>query len=210
MNFPRTALLKNIGLLAVTAAALSACTTARTGPVEVTRFHQPATAARLGQSTIFIETAAGVEMGALELAPYKEAVARELVKMGYRETSREQAAQFAQVSVDRFVSEPQARQGPVSVGVGGSTGGYRSGVGLGIGINLGGNKSAQEVSTQLAVSIRNAASGDALWEGRANFSVLDGSPLADGRANAAAMADALFREFPGNSGETVSVKVNPK
>ncbi len=196
--------------MAVTAVALSACTTARTGPVEVTRFHQPATVTQLGQATIFIETADGVEMGALELAPYKEAVARELVKMGYRETSREQAAQIAQVSLERFVSEPAPKQSPVSVGVGGSTGGYRSGVGLGIGINLGGNKSSQEVGTQLAVRIRNAASGDALWEGRANFSVSTASPLADGQANAAAIADAMFREFPGNSGETVAVKVSPK
>lgn len=204
MKFPR------IVLLAVTTAALSACTTARTGPVEVTRFHQPATAAKLGQTTIFIETASDVDMGMLELAPYKEAIARELTQLGYRETSRDQAAQIAQVSLERFVSEPQPKESPVSVGVGGSTGGYRSGVGLGIGINLGGNKSAQEVGTQLAVSIREAASGDALWEGRANFSVSTESPLADSEANASAIADALFREFPGNSGETVEVEVSTK
>ena len=204
MNFSR------IALLAVTTAALSACTTVSPGPVEVTRFHQPATVAQLGQATIFVETASDVDMGALELAPYKDAVARELTQMGYRETARGQAAQIAQVSLERFVSEPRPKEGPVSVGVGGSTGGYRSGVGLGIGFNLGGNKSAQEVGTRLAVRIRDAASGDALWEGRASISVDAGSPLADGPANAATMAGALFREFPGNSGETVAVKVAPK
>lgn len=199
-----------IALLAATAALLSACTTMPAGPVEVTRFHQQAAAAKLGQTTIFVETASDADLGALELAPYKQAVARELAKMGYRETSRDQAAQVAQVSIERFVSEPPPKQNPVSVGVGGSTGSYGSGVGLGIGINLGGKKSAQQVGTQMSVRIRDAASGEALWEGRANFSVGTDSPLAGGEANADTMADALFREFPGNSGETVEVKVSPK
>lgn len=199
-----------IALLAVTTALLSACTTVPVSPVEVTRFHQPATVGQLGQSSIFVETASDVYLGALEVAPYKEAVARELAAMGYRETSRDRAAQIAEVSLERFVSEPQPKEGPVSVGVGGSTGSYGSGVGLGIGINLGGNKPAQQVATQLSVRIRDAASGNALWEGRANFSVGTRSPLADSQANAAAIANALFREFPGNSGETVEVKVSPK
>ncbi len=199
-----------IAFLAVTAAALSACTTVPASPVEVTRFHQPATVGQLGQTTIFIETASDVDLGALEMAPYKEAVARELTKMGYRETSRDSAAQIAQLSLDRLISEPPPKESPVSVGVGGGTGSYGSGVGLGIGINLGGKKSAQQIATQMAVRIRNAASGDALWEGRANFSVGTNSPLAEGQANAATIAAALFREFPGNSGETTEVKVNPK
>lgn len=199
-----------IALLAVTAAALSACTTVPASPVEVTRFHQPATVGQLGQTTIFIETASDVDLGALELAPYKQAVVRELAKMGYHETSRDSAAQIAQLSLDRFIAEPPPKESPVSVGVGGSTGSYGSGVGLGIGINLGGKKSAQQIATHMSVRIRNAASGDALWEGRANFSVGTNSPLAEGPANAATIAAALFREFPGNSGETTEVKVNPK
>ncbi len=202
--------ISRIALLAVTAAALSACTTVATSPVEVTRFHQPDTVGQLGQTTIFIETASDVDLGALELAPYKQAVARELAKVGYRETSRDSAAQIAQLSLDRFISEAPPKESPVSVGVGGSTGSYGSGVGLGIGINLGGKKSAQQIATQMSVRIRNAASGDALWEGRANFSVGSNSPQAEGEANAATIAAALFREFPGNSGETTEVKVNPK
>lgn len=199
-----------IALLAVTSAALTACTTVSTSPVEVTRFHQPATVGQLGQTSIFIETADDVDLGSLELAPYKEAVARALVKMGYRETARDQAAQIAQVSLDRFISEPPPKKNPVSVGVGGSTGSYGSGVGLGIGINLGGKKSAQMVGTQMSVRIRDAASGNALWEGRANFSAGTDSPLAAAQANAATLADALFRDFPGNSGETVEIKVRAK
>ena len=204
MKFPR------IAMLAATSAALTACTTVPISPVEVTRFHQPAALGQLGRTTIFIETADDVELGALELAPYKEAVARELAALGYRESSRDQAAQIAQVSLERFVTEAAAKESPVSVGVGGSTGSYGSGVGLGVGINLGGGKSTQLTGTQMSVRIRDAVSGDALWEGRANFSVGTNSPLAEGPANAATISAALFREFPGNSGETTEVKVNPK
>ncbi len=201
-------------LLALGAAALSACATTPVGPVEVTRFHQSARAAQLGQTTIFIEDAPGQDTGSLELAPYKAAVARELAKLGYREVARRDAAQIAQVSLEREVSEPAPKRSPVSVGagIGGGTGGYRSGggVGLGIGINLGGNKPSQLVATQLAVSIREVASTAVLWEGRAGFSVGIDSPLAIREANASTMAGALFREFPGNNGETIEVKVKTK
>ncbi len=192
-------------LAALGAVSLAGCATAPAGPVEVTRFHQPETVAKLGGTTIFIDNAPGLEVGSLELAPYKTAIAQELTRLGYRETPREQAAQIAQVSLERFVAEAAPRRSPVSIGVGGSTGGYRSGVGLGIGINLGGNKSREETGTALAVSIREAASGMALWEGRANFSVSTDSPLAASAANASVIADALFREFPGNNGETIEI-----
>ena len=202
MNF------RHIGTFALAALgglSVAGCTTGAAGPVEVTRFHQPETLARLGNSTIFIDSAPGLEMSSLELSPYKAAVAKELVRLGYREVPRAEAAQIAQVDLERFTRDAGPQRSPVSVGVGGSTGGYRSGVGLGIGINLGGNKSREETGTALAVSIRDSATGDALWEGRANFSVSAASPLAATAANASIIADALFREFPGNNGETIEI-----
>ena len=70
-------------------AALSACATpAVTGPVEVTRFVEPSRTAQLGQGTVFVETAPGLEGDSLALAPYKDAVARELAALGYREAPR--------------------------------------------------------------------------------------------------------------------------
>lgn len=196
--------------LALGTAALAACTPP-TGPVEVTRFHEPATLVQLGNGTIFVESAPG-EAGAfgndsLELAPYKAAVARELAQLGYREADRGRADQVAEVRLERYVVGRGGRRSPVSVGVGGSTGSYGSGVGLGVGINLGGG-SGEEVVTELGVTIRDRNTGAPLWEGRANFGVDTNSSLADARANADAVADALFREFPGNSGQTVAVEVN--
>lgn len=183
--------------------ALAACTTPQ-GPIEVTRFVGPEGAARLGQGTVFVESAPGSPDG-LEAAPYKAAVAAELTRLGYRESARADASQIAQVRVDRFTETAEGRRSPVSVGVGGSTGTYGSGVGVGLGINLGGGP-RPTIGTQLAVTLRDARGGMNLWEGRADIRTTDRSPLADRTANAQALAAALFRDFPGRSGETVQVE----
>ncbi len=186
--------------------ALGACATPQ-GPIEVTRFVDPAGSARLGQGTVFVESAPGA-LGGLEAAPYNAAVAAELVRLGYRETTRAGAGQIAQVRVERFVDTPGERRNPVSVGVGGSTGTYGSGVGLGLGINLGGGP-RPTTGIQLSVILRDVRAGAGtpnLWEGRAEILTTDKSPLAERTRNAQALASALFRDFPGRSGETVQVK----
>lgn len=182
--------------------ALAACATPQ-GPIEVTRFVGP-DAARLGQGTVFVESAPGSVDG-LEAAPYKAAVAAELTRLGYRESNRADASQIAQVRIDRFTETVEGRRSPVSVGVGGSTGTYGSGVGVGVGINLGGGP-RPTTGTQLGVTLRDARGGVNLWEGRADIATTDRSPLADRTRNAQALAAALFRDFPGRSGETVQVK----
>ena len=188
-------------------ATLSACATVpRAGPAEVTRFIAPASAAQLGKGTIFIETAPGLGSEGMELASYKAAVARELTAQGYRETSRAEADQVAQVSLDRVVNEPlTSRRGPVSVGVGGSTGSYGSGVGVGVGINLGGSGPKDVVTTRLGVMIRDKDAGTSLWEGRAGFSADTRNSLAQPGRSADALAQALFAGFPGRDGETIEV-----
>ena len=195
--------------IAIPLLALAACTTPQ-GPIEVTRFVDPAGSARLGQGTVFVESAPG-SIDGLEAAPYKAAVAAELTRLGYRESARADASQIAQVRVERFVETAEGRRSPVSVGVGGSTGSYGSGVGLGVGINLGGGPRPTS-ATQLGVTLRDARAGTGsgvnLWEGRADIRTTDRSPLADRTANAQALAAALFRDFPGRNGETVEVKVS--
>lgn len=188
--------------------ALSGCATVpQASPVEVTRFHAPEMRARLGQGTVFVESAPGQDGASLALAPYKAAVARELVRLGYRETSRDLADQVAQVRLEQFVAGDDSRgRSPVSVGVGGSTGSYGSGLGLGIGFNLGGNRNREQQVTNLGLMIRDKASGATYWEGRAQFAVSPDAPLADREANARAVASALLSEFPGANGETVKVK----
>ena len=201
----RLKLQPSLAMLALPLLALAACATPP-GDVQVTRFVGASAPDRLGTGTIFVESSPGSDAEAIELAPYKAAVARRLTALGYRETARDSANQVAQVRVERGVIGASGRRGPVNVGVGGSTGSYGSGVGVGVGINLGGGRT-EEVSTRLEVMIRDRASGESLWEGRALFDVASSSILADSAQNASVMADALFRSFPGNSGETVLVPV---
>jgi Domain of unknown function (DUF4136) len=189
---------------ALTALALSACV-APVGPVEVTRFHAPGPSP-LGAGPIAVEAAPGADGSSLEFSSYASAVARELVRLGYTERPPgAPSAQVALVRVERQTYRPDRRRGPVSVGVGGSTGSYGSGVGLGIGIDLSGPP-PEQVETLLAVTIKDRASGQALWEGRASFTVKASSPLAGTHLGAAKLAEALFRGFPGRSGETIEVR----
>lgn len=184
-------------------AALSGCV-APVGPVEVTRFHAPDTA-RLGHGVIAIEPAPGMVGDSLEWRSYAAAVGRQLTLLGYSEQLAGQGDQVALVRLRRQTYSPQRRRGPVSVGVGGATGSYGSGVGLGVGIDLSGPP-PDVVETELAVTIRDRASGQPLWEGRATFAVSAKSPLADSQLGAAKVAEALFKDFPGRSGETIEVR----
>jgi hypothetical protein len=189
----------------ILALALAACQTP-VGPVEVTRFHDAAALAQAGRGTIAVMAAPGFsDTQSLEQASYQTAVTRELQRVGYSPGAAGTARQVAEVRVERYTLRPDRGRGPVSVGVGGSTGSYGSGVGLGIGLDLSGGPKEQ-VTTQLAVSIRDAASKAVVWEGRASFTVAASSPLAQTQLGAAKMAAALFKDFPGNNGETIEVE----
>jgi len=200
----------SLGFAVMGALSLAACaTTPYTGPVEVTRFVAPTAGPQIGRGTVFVESAPGTDGDSLALAPYKAAVAQELARLGYREAARDAAQHVAQVRLERYaVGADGGRRGPVSVGVGGSTGSYGSGVGLGVGINLGGGQSRERLVTELGVMLRDKTSGATYWEGRAQFAVSPDSRFADSSTSATAIGEALFREFPGNNGETVAVRVN--
>ncbi|MEO6717242.1 MAG: DUF4136 domain-containing protein [Novosphingobium sp.] len=195
-------------LLAVFAAlgamATNGCV-APVGPVEVTRFHVPELAA-IGRGAIAIEPAAGQDGSSLEFSSYAGAVSRQLGLLGYSPTSRAgPSPQLAVVRIERHSWRPDRARGPVSVGVGGGTGSYGSGVGVGIGFDLSGPP-PEQVETQLSVTIKDRASGKALWEGKAYFAVRASSPLATTQLGAAKLAEALFKGFPGSSGETIRVQ----
>jgi hypothetical protein len=197
-------LLPAIALSAVLTGGLAGCATP-VGPVEVTRFHLPDTAV-LGRGPIRVEPAPGQDGGSIEFRTYAAAVSQELKRIGYSDAlpGAAQGSQVAVLSVDRQTFSPGQRRSPVSVGLGGGTGSYGSGLGLGLGINLSGRPKDQ-VETRMSVMIRDRANGQSLWEGRAQFAVRADAPLAQTSLGAAKMAQALFKSFPGNSGETIVV-----
>ncbi|MDD3799636.1 MAG: DUF4136 domain-containing protein [Novosphingobium sp.] len=195
--------LKSLAAIALATIPLAGCV-APVGPVQVTRFHEPAADAVLARGTIAVEPAPGANADSLELRSYQMAVARQLAALGYREAASGSGGQVALVRVASTAFRPGRDGSPVSVGVGGGTSSWGSGVGVGVGVDLSGPP-AEQVTTELWVQIRDRASGKALWEGRARFTVRTSSPLAGTQLGAPKLAEALFHDFPGNSGETVNV-----
>ena len=195
--FPRLAL---ISALAV---ALAACTTTYTGPIEVTRFADGARDA-IVPGPIALEFPEEMSNQRARFA-FEQAVAEEL---GY-EIAMEAGpdTQIATIRTNRSPLSQGSERGPVSVGVGGSTGSYGSGLGVGIGINLGGGDSGPRVMSDLSVRITDTQ-GRVRWEGRAQQPVSLKSPYADVDASARTLAAALFQDFPGGNGETVTIEVD--
>ena len=192
--------------ITLSAALLLGGCVAPVGPVSVTRFHLPEAAA-LGHGVIRVAPAAGIDPAGLEIRSYDAAVAGELARLGYsvapEGAAPDPAAQLAEVRVTRE-QDGGSRPNPVRLGFNGATGSYGSGVGMGISIPLG-RGSAPPVTTTLAVRISDHGGGQALWEGRASFTVAATSPLAQTQLGAPKLAAALFGGFPGNSGQTIEV-----
>lgn len=182
-----------------------ATTPALAAPVEVTRFHTPESLAGLGKGAVFVTGAPGTDPASLENAPWLDAVARELGAQGWGFATAGAADRVVEVRVERETLHQERTRGPVSVGVGGSTGGWHSGFGLGVGFNLGSGPK-DRIATRLGVVIRDRATGRALWEGRAENVETAGSALAQAEPAARRMAHALFAGFPGRSGDTIKVK----
>lgn len=178
-------------------------------PIEVVRFHTPESIAALGPvgngSAVFVTGGPGTAPASLVNQPWFDAIGRELARQGWGFATAGAADRVVEVQVERETIRRERERGPVSVGIGGSTGGWNSGVGLGLGFNLGGG-AKDLVATRLRVVIRDRASGRDLWEGRAENVEKTGTPLARADASAQRMAKALFAGFPGRSGDTIKVK----
>jgi hypothetical protein len=181
-------------------------TAAHAAPVEVTRFHTAESLATLGHGAVTVSAAAGLDPASLETQAWTAAVGRELAGLGFGAATPNAADIVAEVRFEREVSQSgQQRRGPVSVGLGGSTGGRHSGIGLGLGFTLGGGP--RETAWQrLSVTLRERATGKPLWEGRAENTESAKSPRVQVAEAAPRLAHALFAGFPGTSGATISVK----
>lgn len=199
-------------LLGSVSLMLGACATA-VPPVEVTRFHNNQPAAWQSGSRYVVDIvpladasqSVGAPTSSLEWNSYRAAVERQLQLQGLTPAAEGTSAPLKiRIGFDRYERSAAGKRSPVSVGVGGSTGGYGSGVGLGIGFNLGGGpKPTQELS--LFVRLDDANSGQALWEGRALTAVSSKAPASQPSLAAAKLAEALFKDFPGQSGRTITV-----
>ena len=182
-----------------TAASLSACASGPSG-TDVTRFHlsQP-----VQRGSVYLEPVDGTRAGTLQFRQVAGAVAAELGEIGFRTVStREAASLIGMIDYDQNTREAIASRSPVSVGVGGGTFGRNVGVSLGTAFGLGGRPKDVKV-TMLELRLARP-DGQAVWEGRAITEAKEGTEAASPVAAIPQLADALLRDFPGESGATVT------
>ncbi|KQN03689.1 hypothetical protein ASE78_00975 [Sphingomonas sp. Leaf25] len=199
-----------LGLAALAAIATSGCATTGSGiaPVDVTRFHLNQPIARGSFSVEPLSTNAVVSP---EFQTYGEAVAREMTKLGFARGTSGSSDMIVAVAFTRASRGFVEQRPPVSIGVGagGGGGGWRGGglgVGGGVGFGLGGGGQREVVGSELAVQIRRRSDGTTIWEGRALTNSLERTAGAQPVFQADRLANALFRNFPGESGITTTVK----
>lgn len=172
----------------------------REGKVEVARFRADSAAAdALGKGAIAVAEAAAPGEGGdpRELATYQAAVIDRLAHGGYETAGPAAAsAQIVEVRVVHAIAVPQeAPHKPVSGEMSMGVSNHGSMMGLGIAIDLTKPRAAL-VSTRLEARIRDRASGEVLWEGRADILTREGDPRWTGQEVATRLADALFDGFP--------------
>ncbi len=170
-------------------------------PVQVTRFH---TAAQLAAGTAMIEPLSGDPQG-LEFRSYAAAVARELNKLGLTDSRESTTPYIVTVDAGRETREGVSRGSPVTIGIGTANIGRNGGVGLGGSFGLGRNRGSQVVVTRMAVQIRKRGDKSVIWEGRAQTEAPARAPSAQPALAADKLSAALFKDFPGVSGQTVIV-----
>ncbi len=181
--------------------ALGACSST-IPPVEVTRFH-------LGQpferGAVTIVPATPTDGDSLEFRTYAAALARAMAPLGFTGPTGTGQPLIAELDFSRGSRTEMARRSPVSIGVGGGSFGRGGGIGIGTSFGLGGNRSGQVIISRLSVRIKQKSDGKAVWEGRAETSAAARSAGAQPGLAADKLATALFRDFPGRSGETITV-----
>ena len=190
-----------IFMLLASASLVSGCA-ATIPPVEVTRFHAGQT---IAPAAITIQPLGSGDLQALEFRTYAAAVGQQLAALGFTDSADPKSPYIAEVDYTRGTRTDFNRRSPVTIGVGGGTGGGGFGIGLGTSFGIGGTKSRDTIITKLSVRIKTRADGRALWEGRAQTEAPSRAPAAQPGLAAEKLASALFKGFPGQSGETITV-----
>ncbi|MEQ1509644.1 MAG: DUF4136 domain-containing protein [Sphingopyxis sp.] len=179
-------------------------------PASATRFHRIDAGVMMPPGIYEIAQPTGLDLSSRPDPSYAAAVSSQLDRLGHRSVlvaAAGPADYHVDVRIERSERAAQQGNGPVSVGVGGNVGSYGSGLGVGLGVNLASllRDNRGVVATQMLVRITQRGEAQALWEGRAETFARAGTPAAQAGLNAQKLAEALFRDFPGRSGETITV-----
>jgi hypothetical protein len=190
----KTAFLRSTAL--VLALALSACATkggkAPAGAgIDVARFHLGEPVAR---APIAIEPFDKADANRPEYPAYSAAVGRQLARLGWTVVpTTTQSEQIALIDLEQGSREAVAALSAARIG-------------RGVSATVPAGTSAGVTASLLEVAIRRRSDGTVFWEGRAVGESRTGSADAARTAVVERLAEALFRDFPGESGRTIRVK----
>ncbi|HEX8061577.1 MAG TPA: DUF4136 domain-containing protein [Allosphingosinicella sp.] len=191
----KTAFLRSAPLLL--AAGLAACAGGggrerpAAGGVEIARFHLGEPVAR---ARIAIEPFDKADANRPEFPAYSAAVARQLTRLGWTVVpTTTQSEQIALIDLEQGSREAVAALSAARIG-------------RGVSATVPAGTSANVTATLLEVAIRRRSDGTVFWEGRAVGEAPTGSAEAVRTAAVERLADALFRDFPGESGRTIRVR----
>jgi hypothetical protein len=193
-------------LTAPLAAALvvAGCATS-TPTADITRFHlnQP-----IPKDTLTVVPAAGVDGTSLEFRSYAGSVASQFAAIGFPAAPvPAKSAYVVSVNATQTGRMAPPRSSPVSVGIGGATGGSGFGMGGGVTVPVGGSGPSQININQLALQMKRRSDNSIVWEGRASQQVPANSANASLAAAVPVLTSALLKDFPGPSGQTVTVRL---
>ena len=179
--------MKRLGFAFAVALALAGCATSRggreaqAGGIDVTRTHL---GGQLARAQIAVEPVNAADRNNPDFAAFSDAVERQLARHGYT------------IAANRPASEQIAR---VTV-----TQGSRAALTTGWPTGLGRASSRTDVvATLLDVRIQRRSDGTVFWQGRAVTETAAGAPRAE---IVERLAEALFRDFPGESGRTIRIR----
>ena len=177
-------------------ASLAACTTSESagggrGGVDIARFHLGEPIAR---AQIAIEPFDKADANRPEYPAYAAAVSRQLSRLGWTVvTATRQTEQIALIDLEQGSRDAVAALTAARIG-------------RGVSAAPPSGASADVTATLLEVAIRRRSDATVFWEGRAVAEAASGSPEAARTTVVENLAEALFRDFPGESGRTIRVR----
>lgn len=200
-----------LGLAIAATALLSGCQTTDQSMgiqqgVSVTRFHLGGPIAR---GEIRVEPSDPAMASSLEFRQLAQVVERELGRLGWTVApANARSEQVALVTINQGSREAMRPASGISFGVGAGSGGYYGGgaaAGASVDVPVGGGV-RQIVMTELAVRIQRRSDATVAWEGRAQMEARADSEWGSPGAAVARLAQALFQDFPGESGRTIRIR----
>jgi hypothetical protein len=193
-TFSRASALASLALVA-------GCMTPGPRGTEVTRFHldQPIPA-----QAVTMEPADTAVADSLEYRQYAAIVGDALAGIGFTPTELEEAEMVAVIGVQHGTRDEPPQRSPFSIGLGGGSWGRHTGVGIGTSFGIGGSRGGEVNITELSVALKRRSEGTVVWEGRAVRATEPGTE--DPATTVQRLATALFQDFPGESGRTITVE----